>query len=170
MIVVVVAIIIILIVGREVYVATHIQTCAYLPAVCTTGGRGLLLTFDDGPDEQNTPKVLSTLHKHNVKAIFFCIGSKAEQYPELIQRIVNEGHIIGQHTYHHNPFRSFCTIKSYLAELQRAHEALRSAGTETTLFRPATGHNQLYDKTSRTTYGIYHRRLVGALVRHTLRK
>ncbi len=137
--IVIVVIIISIIVGREVYVATHIQTCAYLPAVCTTNGNGLLLTFDDGPDEQNTPKVLSVLRKYNVKAVFFCIGSKALQHPEIVQRIVADGHIVGQHTFHHNPFRSFCSTNSYFAELKKAHEALRSVGVVPTLFRPPLG-------------------------------
>lgn len=131
--------IIIAIIAREVYVATHIQTCTYLPAICHTQHRGVLLTFDDGPDEINTIKILSLLKQHNIKAIFFCIGQKAEKHPEIVKQIVADGHLIGQHTYHHNPFRNFCTPTSYLNELKKAHQAFSQIGITIKLFRPPLG-------------------------------
>jgi len=139
MIVSVVVILLLLIVAREVYVATHIQSCAYIKAMCSTSGNGVLLTFDDGPDEQNTPRVLSVLKKHNVKALFFCVGSEAEKNPELVKRIVSEGHTIGQHTYYHNPFHSFYSSDRYRKELVRAHEVFSKLGVEIRLFRPPLG-------------------------------
>jgi peptidoglycan/xylan/chitin deacetylase (PgdA/CDA1 family) len=58
-------------------------------------------TFDDGPHPDYTPQLLDLLKKHNVKGSFFVLGSKAEQYPELISRMHQEGHLIGIHNYKH---------------------------------------------------------------------
>lgn len=62
---------------------------------------GLYLTFDDGPDPVFTPKVLDILAKFNAKATFFPIGKNVERYPDLIKRIVEEGHELGEHGYDH---------------------------------------------------------------------
>lgn len=62
------------------------------------------LSFDDGPDTINTPYVLSILAEENVKATFFLVGENAETYPHLVQRIHDEGHVIGNHSYSHPDF------------------------------------------------------------------
>ena len=59
------------------------------------------LTFDDGPDKKYTPRVLDVLRKHKTKACFFLVGKKAERYPDIVGRILEEGHDIGNHTYSH---------------------------------------------------------------------
>jgi peptidoglycan/xylan/chitin deacetylase (PgdA/CDA1 family) len=59
------------------------------------------LTFDDGPHPMATPFVLDILKKYNLKASFFCIGKNIVQYPELFNRIIKEGHALGNHTYNH---------------------------------------------------------------------
>lgn len=59
------------------------------------------LTFDDGPDVRYTPKVLDVLKKHNVKATFFLIGSRAKEHDDIVKRIHDEGHAIGNHTFWH---------------------------------------------------------------------
>ncbi|WP_409972549.1 polysaccharide deacetylase family protein [Bacillus sp. Bva_UNVM-123] len=59
------------------------------------------ITFDDGPDPVYTPQILDLLDKFNAKATFFVTGHKADTYPELIKRIVKEGHEVGNHTYNH---------------------------------------------------------------------
>ncbi|HPB12883.1 MAG: polysaccharide deacetylase family protein [Bacteroidales bacterium] len=61
----------------------------------------LCLTFDDGPDPETTPAVLDILSAHDVKAVFFCLGHKAELHHELVSRIRSEGHITGNHGYRH---------------------------------------------------------------------
>ena len=63
--------------------------------------RNVTLTFDDGPDPRYTPQLLALLKKHEAKAVFFVIGKKAKAHPELIRQILDEGHRIGNHTYHH---------------------------------------------------------------------
>ncbi|TCZ77828.1 polysaccharide deacetylase family protein [Paenibacillus albiflavus] len=61
----------------------------------------IAFTFDDGPNPLYTPQLLDLLHKHGIKATFFVLGSKAEQYPDLIKRMYKEGHQIGIHNYRH---------------------------------------------------------------------
>ena len=58
------------------------------------------LTFDD-EDLEFTPKILDKLKQHNVKATFFLLGENAEKFPNVVKRIANEGHVIGNHTYSH---------------------------------------------------------------------
>ena len=59
------------------------------------------LTFDDGPDPDYTEELLDGLKERNVKATFFLLGKQAEQYPEMVKRIHEEGHLIGNHSYSH---------------------------------------------------------------------
>jgi peptidoglycan-N-acetylglucosamine deacetylase len=59
------------------------------------------LTFDDGPDPAYTPRVLETLKKYNIKATFFVIGELAKQHPDLVKRIIAEGHAVANHTWSH---------------------------------------------------------------------
>ena len=61
----------------------------------------LALTFDDGPDPEWTPQILDILKAKGVKATFFVIGANAESNPDLVQRIVAEGHEVGNHTFTH---------------------------------------------------------------------
>lgn len=63
----------------------------------------IAFTFDDGPDPCYTPELLDLLKEHGIKATFFVLGKKAQQYPELIERMHREGHQIGIHNYTHTP-------------------------------------------------------------------
>jgi len=63
--------------------------------------RCIYLSFDDGPHPEITPFVLDTLKKYNAKATFFCIGKNVEKYPDVYQRILEEGHRVGNHTMSH---------------------------------------------------------------------
>lgn len=66
-----------------------------------TGGNHIALTFDDGPHPTNTPRLLDMLRERNIKATFFVVGPNARRYPEIMKRIVAEGHEIGNHTMTH---------------------------------------------------------------------
>lgn len=70
-------------------------------AVEEKSGKKIAITFDDGPSKTYTPKLLDGLKKRNVHASFFVIGKQAEKNPEIIERMYKEGHVIGNHTYHH---------------------------------------------------------------------
>jgi polysaccharide deacetylase family sporulation protein PdaB len=67
----------------------------------STSEKKVALTFDDGPDERFTPKILDILKANNVKATFFIVGKRANEDPELVKRIVREGHVIGNHSFSH---------------------------------------------------------------------
>ncbi|WP_328782353.1 glycosyltransferase [Streptomyces canus] len=98
--------------------------------------RRLVLTFDDGPDPTWTPKVLDVLEKHHAHAVFFVTGTMASRYPDLVKRIVDEGHEIGLHTFNH-PDLSFQSKKRIDWELSQNQLALAgAAGIRTSLFRP----------------------------------
>lgn len=66
------------------------------------GQRRIALTFDDGPNEPSTSRVLDILGQHEVSATFFCVGANALQHPHLVARAVAEGHVIGNHSMHHS--------------------------------------------------------------------
>ena len=94
------------------------------------------ITFDDGPDPEWTPRVLDILKAANVKAAFFLVGVNAEHYPNLVRRIVNEGHEIGNHTYYH-PNLGLCWPEHIRLELNATQLLIESiTGRATTLFRP----------------------------------
>lgn len=61
----------------------------------------LYLTFDDGPTPEITPWTLELLKSYNAKATFFCTGNNIEQYPQIFDSIIKEGHVVGNHTYSH---------------------------------------------------------------------
>uniref|UniRef100_UPI000A364522 bifunctional polysaccharide deacetylase/glycosyltransferase family 2 protein n=1 Tax=Streptomyces africanus TaxID=231024 RepID=UPI000A364522 len=96
----------------------------------------LVLTFDDGPDPKWTPKVLDVLKKHDARAVFFVTGTMASRYPDLVQRMVDEGHEIGLHTFNH-PDLSLQSRSRVDWELSQNQLALAgAAGIRTSLFRP----------------------------------
>lgn len=66
-----------------------------------TSKKHIYLTFDDGPTPEITNFVLNTLTPYNAKATFFCIGANVEKYPNIFQDILNQGHVIGNHTQRH---------------------------------------------------------------------
>ena len=110
------------------------------PTLFREGGDGdphaVSLTFDDGPDPTWTPLILDVLKREGVKATFFIVGSRAELYPSLVQRIVAEGHELGNHTYTHStlPGSSEQQLRIELNATQRLIETL--TGRSTLLFRP----------------------------------
>jgi len=83
------------------------------------------LTFDDGPDPTYTPPLLDLLAKHGVKASFFLVGEKIERHPKLVERIVAEGHMLGNHSYSHWSFKRMTTRKK-LHEIHSTDALLRA--------------------------------------------
>lgn len=65
------------------------------------GEKTIYITFDDGPVPEVTPKVLEILERYDAKATFFCVGDNVGKYPDIFQRLVDSGHAIGNHTFHH---------------------------------------------------------------------
>ena len=98
------------------------------------------LTFDDGPDPEVTPKILDMLKGHKAKATFFVIGQHVEKYPELAQRIVAEGHEIGNHTHTHPRLFNLKLTRGMQTEIERATATIQHVtGVKPVLFRPPIG-------------------------------
>ena len=78
----------------------------------------IYLTFDCGYENGNTGAILDALKKHNVSATFFVVGHFLETAPDLVKRMVEEGHMVGNHTYHHPDMSSISTLKAFQKELE----------------------------------------------------
>ncbi len=99
----------------------------------------LALTFDDGPHPVNTPKLLDILKARNVKATFYVVGTNAKRYPEILRRIIAEGHEIGNHTITHGDL-SKMSESQVRKELTDSHQAILSAtGVAPRTMRPPYG-------------------------------
>jgi peptidoglycan/xylan/chitin deacetylase (PgdA/CDA1 family) len=98
-----------------------------------TNEKELYLTFDDGPHPVATPFVLKQLKQYNALGTFFCIGKNVVAYPDLYKQIQDEGHTVGNHTYHHlNGWKTANEI--YLKDVAEASRVIDSS-----LFRPCYG-------------------------------
>lgn len=94
----------------------------------------VFLTFDDGPTPEITEWILETLSNYNAKATFFCLGKNVELHPELAQKIREEGHALGNHTYSHQKGFGMST-ENYVQDIDLADEYIHSS-----LYRPPYGH------------------------------
>jgi peptidoglycan/xylan/chitin deacetylase (PgdA/CDA1 family) len=105
-------------------------------------GKQLALTYDDGPNDPHTLRLLDVLSKHDVKATFFLIGRFVQQRPEIVARIVAEGHCIGNHTQTH-PRLPLLSVVDVRKELDDCADSLAAEGfvldRSTKLFRPPFG-------------------------------
>jgi peptidoglycan/xylan/chitin deacetylase (PgdA/CDA1 family) len=98
------------------------------------------LTFDDGPDPVDTPRLLDILREKDVKATFFVVGKRAEKHPEIVRRAWEEGHLIANHTWSHPNLFCFLTPSRLRAEIERGTESIhRSCGFRTPYFRSPVG-------------------------------
>ena len=104
-----------------------------------TGEPFVSLTFDDGPSDAVTPRILDLLDRHQVKATFFVSGVNAQNYPDIMADIIVRGHRIGNHSYHHFPHLMLKSRRSLYYEISEAREVLRAMGIETKAFRPPVG-------------------------------
>lgn len=82
-----------------------------------TSKKTIYLTFDAGFENGNTEAILDALKKHNVKATFFLVGNYLETSPDLVKRMVEEGHIVGNHTYHHPDMSAISSKEAFQKEL-----------------------------------------------------
>jgi peptidoglycan/xylan/chitin deacetylase (PgdA/CDA1 family) len=95
------------------------------------------LTFDDGPIPEVTPYILDELKRYNQKATFFCVGDNVRKYPKIYARIIQEGHGVGNHTFHHlNGWEN--SFDQYYEDVLKAEVLIDS-----TLFRPPYGKMSL---------------------------
>lgn len=104
---------------------------------------GVTLTFDDGPHPEHTPRVLDALDAAGLTATFFVVGQRVREYPSLIQRMVNTGHEVGNHTWSHSePSRTSST--QFLDEVRLTDALIQDiTGTHCRLMRPPKGELSL---------------------------
>jgi peptidoglycan/xylan/chitin deacetylase (PgdA/CDA1 family) len=110
-----------------------------LPAAAAAR-REIALTLDDGPDPAVTPRVLDQLDGYGIKATFFCIGRKAEQYPDLCREMVARGHAVENHSQQHRHHFSLLGPAGFEREIRAGQETLqRITGTSPKFFRAPAG-------------------------------
>jgi peptidoglycan/xylan/chitin deacetylase (PgdA/CDA1 family) len=103
------------------------------------GGKSLALTFDDGPNDPHTLRLLDVLSKHDVHATFFLIGRYVKERPDIVREIARRGHVIGNHTFTH-PRLIFLSTARARQEIVQCRAAIQDAvGEHSNLFRPPWG-------------------------------
>lgn len=133
---------ILLLLSFLVYASYSIQSGIYLRSFCRkrTKERIVALTFDDGPNSTQTPKVLHVLKEYQAAACFFCIGHQIKGNEKLLQQMVAEGHIIGNHSYTHSNLFPLYRLSRMKKDLQACQSELeRVTSQPVTLFRPPFG-------------------------------
>ena len=100
------------------------------------------LTFDDGPDPEWTPRVLDALEKEGVKATFFAIGQQAQRLPDLMRRVHDAGHAVGNHTFsHRHPW--FMSQRAARAQVRDGAKAISDVlGVQPGFYRPPHGRER----------------------------
>lgn len=114
-------------------------------------GKRVFLTFDDGPSESVTPKILDTLDKYDIKATFFVLGCNVKSHPDIVKRAYNSGHYIANHGYSHKYSKIYKNTSTVLEEYNKTEDAIRAAIGKTeyssNLFRfPGGAYGGPYEK------------------------
>jgi peptidoglycan/xylan/chitin deacetylase (PgdA/CDA1 family) len=116
-------------------------TKRYFPTLNGLGTPGhVALTFDDGPDEQSTPRFLTVLRELDVKATFFLLGQMCERYPAMARRIIDDGHEIAVHSWDHRNHLRHLPGRGTYDQLARTTDIIEAqSGVRPTYFRPPYG-------------------------------
>lgn len=117
----------------------------------STAEPAIALTFDDGPHPQDTPPLLDLLARHGARATFFLVGKSARNHPDLVERIVREGHAVGNHTWDHLSLPSL-TGRFRRRQLAWTQEALGRHASG--LFRPPYGEQSLGSRLDALRLGL----------------
>jgi peptidoglycan/xylan/chitin deacetylase (PgdA/CDA1 family) len=96
-------------------------------AKTTTGSKAVALTFDDGPDPVQTPKILALLAQQHVKATFCLVGTNVQKHPDMVRKIVAGGHTLCNHTWNHSLTIGKQSLPAMKADLQRTSDAIHKA-------------------------------------------
>lgn len=119
------------------------------PEICISSEKTktLYLTFDDGPSAEYTDIILDVLAEYDIKATFFLVGENVEKRPEVVKRIVKEGHSIGIHCYSHAYDDIYDTVESYIEDFEKAYQVIyETTGVEVKIFRFPGGSVNAYNK------------------------
>lgn len=104
------------------------------------------LTFDDGPHPDFTPRLLDTLKKENIKATFFMVGRCVVSYPNIVKRMVDEGHEVASHSWSH-PLLTSLSNASLDSQMKKTHDAIvKACGVAPVLYRPPYGASRLLQR------------------------
>lgn len=122
--------------------SARISSNYHVKAYCSNPSetqKKIALTFDDGPSEF-TLEVLALLKNYNAKAAFFCIGKNIEKYPEIVKKIIEDGHLVGNHSYSHSNFFDFYNADKITDELRKTDQLLEKfTSKKINFFRPPYG-------------------------------
>lgn len=135
--------------GRKYY-----EDVGYIIWDIQTEEKVVALTFDDGPHPKYTEQVLNLLEKYDAKGTFFLVGEHAESNPQIVLRMVEDGHEIANHTYTH-PFTK--SVPKIMREIKETNDTLFSiTGYEPKLFRPVEGYytDQLVEEVVKEGYKL----------------
>ncbi len=125
--------------GAQVAVAVSVPATKVTYSQCQVDGPYIAMTYDDGPSAANTPRLLDTLKKRNIKATFFVVGQCAAENPDIMKRIVAEGHEIASHSWSH-PLLSKMGEGAVTDQLQRTHDIIiETTGVAPKIMRPPFG-------------------------------
>lgn len=126
---------------RKEITAGILQVSEEIIALPQEETKKIALTFDDGPHPLYTPKLLEGLKERQVTATFFVTGENAALYPELIEQMQKDGHIVGNHTYHHYDMSKIADAESFKKEMVSVEDVYREiTGQEMTkYYRPPQG-------------------------------
>ncbi|MCM3762174.1 polysaccharide deacetylase family protein [Alkalihalobacillus oceani] len=123
----------------KTFITTHIHVPSPSIGQVNTEDKLVALTFDDGPDDIYTPQILDILKEKNAVATFFLVGEEIQAYPDMVRRIVQEGHGLGNHTWQHPNLATIWTEK-VREEIKKTQQAmLEVVGRQPDLFRPPYG-------------------------------
>jgi peptidoglycan/xylan/chitin deacetylase (PgdA/CDA1 family) len=125
-----------------IYGSSVIQANFFAPAYCyaRTAEKIIALSFDDGPNKEYTPQVLSLLAQHKATATFFIIGKNIQGNESVLKQIDTDGHSIGNHTFTHSFFIDFKNLQAFKEELNQTKEVVfQTIGKRMKLFRPPYG-------------------------------
>ncbi len=141
--------------GVAYAIPTSLQGQLINDAKLTHGKKVVALTFDDGPWAKSTPEILDILKKNNIKATFFVVGEMLKEHPELGQRIVTDGHIIANHTWHHW-YRKLSQQEAAFEIDGTSNLIYKTTGIKNTIFRPPGGvlNNGVVDYAKSKNYPI----------------
>ncbi|MBD2345020.1 polysaccharide deacetylase family protein [Anabaena subtropica] len=124
--------------GLSYAVPSRFQGATIKAVKLSQGQKVIALTFDDGPWPETTAQVLDILKQNNIKGTFFVVGQNVKNYPDLVKRVVAEGHAIGNHTWHH--WYHFMNPQVAAYEVTNTTNLIyQVTGVKTDLFRPPGG-------------------------------
>lgn len=141
--------------GLSYAVSPRFQGAIIESAKLSQGQKVIALTFDDGPWPQTTAQILDILKENNIKGTFFVVGQNVKRYPDLVKRVIAEGHAIGNHTWHH--WYHYMNPQAAAYEIDHTTNLIyQTTGVKTNLFRPPGGmmHNGVVAYAKNSKYAI----------------